>query len=266
MLSFLAPRSLAELAAMLTPDRPSWLIAGGTDRLIGPASLPAAGVILDLSRLAGLDQIETSGDRLGLGAGVTVARLASDERIARLAPVLTRAARVFGSTQIRNRATIGGNVANNSPAADLTPALLAADAVVRLWRGGGERSLPLESLLSRNPVLEPGEIILGFDLPPCALGGFVKLGQRQEPAISRLTLAAAGPAGALRLYAGAVGPVPRRLSEAEALLNAGDPGCAAAVSRALVAANPGRASTRYKALAARGLAADLLSQLTGAAP
>lgn len=263
MLSFLAPRSLTELAAMLTPDRPSWLIAGGTDRLIAPASLPAEGVILDLSRLAGLDQIGTAGDRLVLGAGVTVARLASDDRVARLAPVLARAARVFGSPQIRNRATIGGNVANNSPAADLTPALLAAGAMVRLWRGGDERALPLESLLSRT--LDPGEIILGFDLPIGEQGGFVKLGQRQEPAISRLTLAAAGPAGAMRLYAGAVSPVPRRLAGVEALLNAGDPGFAEAVSRELAAANPGRASTRYKALAARGLAADLLSQLSGAA-
>lgn len=264
MLNFLAPRSLSELAAVLTADSAPWLIAGGTDRLIAPAALPSDGLILDLSRLAGLDRIETKGDRLMLGAGVTLARLASDEQVARFAPVLARAARVFGSTQIRNRATIGGNVANNSPAADLTPALLAADAVVRLWRGGGEYALPLENLLSRS--LDPGEIILGFDLPFAPLGSFVKLGQRQEPAISRLTLAAAGSAGALRLYAGAVGPVPRRLTGAEALLNVGDPGFAEAVSDALAAANPGRASTRYKALAARGLAADLLTQLSGAAP
>lgn len=265
MLSFLAPRSMAELAAALVPDRACWLIAGGTDRLIAPVALPAEGAIVDLSRLADLDRIEVEERRLRLGAGVRAARLATDDRVARFAPVLTRAARVFGSTQIRNRATIGGNVANGSAAADLTPALLAADAVVRVWSAGLERSLPLATLLGRSPALHRGEIILGFDLPlveGLIHGGFVKLGQRLEPAISRLTLAAAGALGALRLYAGAVGPVPRRLAAAEALLNAGDPRFAEALSAELSAANPGRDSTRYKALAARGLAADLLAQVS----
>jgi len=265
MLSVLSPRDLTELAAVLAPDRAAWLIAGGTDRLIAPAALPQTGVIVDLTRLAGFDHMETAAAKLILGAGVTVARLATDDRIARFAPVLAQAARVFGSPQIRNRATLGGNVANGSAAADLTPALLAAGAVVRLWRGGQEHALPLGELLARRPALAMGEVILGFDLPIAdapALGGFVKLGPRQEPAISRLTLAAAGTAGALRLYAGAVGPVPLHLAAAEALLNKGEPGFAEAVAQALAAANPGRASTRYKALAARGLAADLLAQLS----
>jgi len=265
MLSFVAPQSLGELAAVLTAESGCWMISGGTDRLIAPAALPRSGVILDLSRLAGLDRIALAEGRLALGAGVTVARLAGDALVARHAPVLRQAARVFGSVQIRNRATIGGNVANGSAAADLTPALMAAGAEVRLWRAGNEQALPLAGLLSRSPVLEPGEVILGFDLPLSEgppLGGFAKLGQRREPAISRLTLAAAGEAGALRLFAGAIGPVPRRLTEAERLLNAGDPGFAEAVCRAVLAANPGRASARHKALAARGLALDLIAQTT----
>ncbi|WP_413873355.1 FAD binding domain-containing protein [Albidovulum sp.] len=268
-LGFAAPQTLGELATLLAPGAGPWLIAGGTDRLIAPATPPESGLVVDLTRLEGIAEIAEADGRLILGAGVTVARLTRDRRVARLAPVLCQAAEVFGSVQIRNRATIGGNVAHGSPAADLVPALLAAGATVRLWRLGATESLPLEVMLARQPVLGPREVILGFDLPagdPAPRGAFVKLGPRQEPAISRLTLAAAGPAGQMRLYAGAIGAIPLRLTAAEAVLNAGSAGFAAAVAEAVAAANPGRASTAYKARAVRGLAEDLLERLDGARP
>lgn len=268
-LAFAAPQTLDELATLLAPGAGRWLIAGGTDRLIAPARLPESGVVVDLTRLEGIAGIALADGRLAIGAGVTVARLAQDSRVARLAPVLAQAAEVFGSVQIRNRATIGGNVAHGSPAADLVPALLAAGAAVRLWRPGATESLPLQAMLARQPALRPREVILGFDLPagdPAPQGAFVKLGPRQEPAISRLTVAAAGPAGQMRLYAGAIGPVPLHLAAAEAVLNAGRAGFAAAVAGAVAAANPGRASTAYKARAVRGLAEDLLERLDGARP
>ncbi|KAB2885728.1 MAG: FAD-binding protein, partial [Albidovulum sp.] len=82
MLSFVAPQSLGELAAVLTAGSGCWMISGGTDRLIAPAALPRSGVILDLSRLAGLDRIALAEGRLALGAGVTVARLANDALVA----------------------------------------------------------------------------------------------------------------------------------------------------------------------------------------
>lgn len=268
-LAFAAPDTLGDLAALLARGAEPWLIAGGTDRLIAPARLPERGVVVDLTRLAGFAEITEADGRLFLGAGVTVARLERDAAVARLAPVLGQAAEVFGSVQIRNRATIGGNVAHGSAAADLVPALLAAGAAVRLWRPDGAESLPLEAMLARRPALGRREVILGFDLPaegPAARGAFVKLGPRQEPAISRLTLAAAGPAGRMRLYAGAIGAVPLRLTAAEAILNAGGEGFSAAVAGAVAAANPGRASTRYKARAVLGLALDLLERLEGARP
>ena len=268
-LAFAAPQTLDELATLLAPGAGPWLIAGGTDRLIAPAPLPETGVVVDLTHLEGIAGIAEADGRLVLGAGVAVARLARDVAVARLAPVLAQAAEVFGSVQIRNRATIGGNVAHGSPAADLVPALLAAGAAVRLWRPAATETLPLPAMLARRPLLGPQEVILGFDLPaegPVPRGAFVKLGPRQEPAISRLTLAAAGPAGRMRLYAGAIGAVPLRLTAAEAVLNAGGAGFAAAVAEAVAAANPGRASTAYKARAVRGLAEDLLERLGGARP
>lgn len=263
-LGFTAPATLADLARVMSGPETPWLIAGGTDRLIAPAALPAQGVIVDLSRLAVLTDITHRHDSLILGAGVTVARLASEALVRQLAPVLAQAAAVFGSPQIRNRATIGGNVAHGSAAADLIPALLAAGAMLRLWSPQGEETLPLAALLARRPRLAPQEVILCFEILAAPLGAFVKLGPRQEPVISRLTLAAAGQAGALRLYAGAIGPLPLHLTKAEAILNAAAPGFSEAVGDAVAAANPGRASTAWKARAVRGLAEDLLERLKGA--
>jgi len=267
-LSFAAPTSLKDLDRLLAGPDPCWLIAGGTDRLIAPGRAPDSGVIVDLTRIAVLGRITHSPGVLHLGAGVTVARLAADPVVLRWAPVLAQAADVFGSVQIRNRATLGGNVANCAAAADLMPALLAADARVHLRHAGTPLVLPLADLLARGTALRKAEVITGFDLPlpqTPAQGAFVKLGPRQEPAISRLTLAAAGPAGAMRLFAGAIGPVPRRMPASEACLNAGGTCLADALADEVRAANPGRASTDWKARAARALAQDLLALLDGAA-
>lgn len=264
-LTFATPASLEDLALILGQDAAAWLIAGGTDRLIAPARLPESGRIVDLGHLPDFRRIAAADGALRLGAGVTVATLAGDPAIARLAPVLAQAAEQFGSVQIRNRATIGGNVAHGSAAADLVPALMAAGAMVRLWRPVGEEVLPMADLLGRKPRLAPDEVILRFDLPTTGAqpprGAFVKLGPRQEPVISRLTLAAAGPAGRMRLFAGAIGQVPLRLAQAEAILNAGGPGFAETVAQSVAEANPGRASTAYKARAVMGLAEDLLERL-----
>ena len=266
-LRFAAPATLDALAALLADTPAPWLIAGGTDRLIAPAALPDSGMIVDLGRLAEMQGISAGAGRLHIGAATTVAELARDARVARLAPVLTQAAAAFGSVQIRNRATIGGNVAHGAAAADLLPALMATGAGLRLWRPGGGASLALSAFLARRPRLAGDEIILGLDIAagPAPRGAFVKLGSRQEPVIARLTLAAAGTPGQMRLYAGALGPQPLHLAEAEALLNAGDPGFARAVARAVSAANPGRASTAWKARAVEGLAFDLLDRLETAA-
>ncbi|MCL4186822.1 MAG: FAD binding domain-containing protein [Rhodobacteraceae bacterium] len=264
-----APEGRDELDALLAADPAPTLIAGGTDLLIAPARLPAAGTLVDLGRLAALRAIGRRDGALLLGAGVTVARLARDPLVARLAPVLALAAADFGSVQIRNRATIGGNIANAAPAADLAPALVAAAALALLWPPGapGEVAVPVADLLARRPVLAPGEVIAAFLVPASGRtprAAFAKLGRRQEPAIARLTLAASGPPGAMALVAGALGPGPRRLPAAERILNDGGPGLAEALAAEVLAAIPGRASAAYKARAVRGLGEDLASRLAAA--
>jgi len=267
ILALVSPSARRDLEVVLGADPAPVLIAGGTDLLIAPARLPAAGIIVDLSRLAELSVIDEREGGLFVGAAVTVARLAREPLVHRLAPVLALAADDFGSVQIRNRATIGGNIANAAAAADLAPALVAAGAEAVLWTaaggGGAEERLAVAALLARRPVPGRGRAIAGFLLPRVAAprAAFVKLGRRQEPAIARLTLAATGPAGALALVAGAIGPAPQRLAAAEAALNAGGAGLLAALAAAVGEAIPGRASAAYKARAIRGLGADLLERL-----
>lgn len=263
-MSFAAPTSLGELAACLGQREGAILIAGGTDLLIASGDLPADALIVDLGRLPELFRLERVGDVLVVGAGVTVATLARNPLVRRHAPALADAADQFGSVQIRNRATIGGNVATGSAAADLTPALVAMAATADLISPSAAMSVMVEAALATRPVVMPGAAIAAFRIPVLAEGGvgaFVKLGQRQEPTISRLTLAASGPRGHFALVAGALGAAPRRLGRAEDALNAGGAGFAEALALEVAAAIPGRASLPYKARAIRALGLDLLVRL-----
>lgn len=263
-MSYVSPASPGELTTCLGQPGRAILIAGGTDLLIGSRGLPVDASIVDLGRLAGMRNLERIGGALVVGAGVTVARLARDPLVRRHAPALADAADQFGSVQIRNRATIGGNVANGSAAADLTPALVAMAATADLMSGEGVRPVMVEALLTARPVVPPGTVITAFRIPVLAeggLGAFVKLGRRQEPTISRLTLAASGPRGQVTLVAGALGLAPLRLGSAGAALNAGGEGFAEALALDVAAAIPGRASLPYKARAVRALGLDLLLRL-----
>lgn len=265
MREVLSPRSLPELTAYLGTAAAACLIAGGTDLLIAPGHLPAAGPIVDLGHLPELRRLDREADALIVGAGVAVARLASDPLVRRLAPALADAADQFGSVQIRNRATIGGNVANASPAADLAPALVAMMAEADLLGAGGTQRLSVEAMLARQPPVPGGTLIVAFRLPLEPDGGrgaCVKLGRRQEPTISRITLAAAGaPGRTYRLVAGSIGPRPRRLPAAEAALNSGGDGFAEALADEVAAAIAGRSSATYKARAIRALGLDLMARL-----
>ncbi len=256
---FSAPTTLDALTDCLRAPG-ALLIAGGTDQLIGGGQIAPDARVVDLGRLAGMRRLERVGDMLIVGAGVTVARLASDPMVRECSPALADAADQFGATQIRNRATIGGNVANASAAADLTPALVAMAAAVEFVSRDGVRAITVAEALAARPVVPAGSAILAFRIPAAGQGAFVKLGHRQEPTISKLTLAASGRTGALVLVAGAIGPVPLRLHQAEAALNGGGD-FIGALAAEVAAAIPGRASVGYKMRAVQGLGLDLLARL-----
>ena len=205
------------------------VIAGGTDlilRMRDKVLSPA--VLIDLRRI-GMDGITLAADEMRLGAFVTLSQILDNADIARLYPALREACREFAGPPIRNRGTVGGNVVNASPAADLPPPLMAYDASIVLTSSAGDRVLPLEEFFTGpgQTLMEPDEILTGFRLPLMPRGTaatFIKLGQRRSMALSlvnlttRLTLDGTGAVIDARIVLGAVAPTPIRALAAEDML------------------------------------------------
>jgi carbon-monoxide dehydrogenase medium subunit len=176
-----------------------------------------------------MDTIEFSDAGLKLGAYVSVSRVLEDGEIKKNYPALCAACREFAGPPIRNRATLGGNIINASPAADLLPPLIAYDADVVLSSTGGERVLPLADFFvgPGHSVIEPDEVLTRINLPPLpqrSAAKFIKLGQRRSMAISlvnlttRLSVDHAGAVREARIVLGSVAPVPMRAVKTEEFL------------------------------------------------
>lgn len=211
------PTRLADALAILAERGPdSRPLAGGTDliiRLRDGTVRPS--IVVDVKRIAELDaSIVEDGDRLVIGARTTMTDLIADARIRSRFAALAEAAAVVGSVQIRNRATLAGNLCNASPAADTAPALLVYDATVVAEGAGGPRRIPIDSFFVRSGVttLEPGELVTAIELPlPRRRNGsvHVRRTRRRGHDLASVTLACAiGPDGVTRLAYGSVGPRP----------------------------------------------------------
>jgi CO/xanthine dehydrogenase FAD-binding subunit len=232
---FLRPESLNQALEALAPGRAK-VLAGGTDLMVALRAARLEGgelpeVLLDVSRLAELQRCELGGGSPYLGAGLSFRRLESDPAVLARIPVLAQAAATVGSVQVRQSATIGGNVANASPAADGLTALMALGAQAEIVSDQGARRCPLGELITApyQTALASHELILGFVLaPPPEPAGqvFLKVGRRGEVAVARLNLAVcldremAGP----RVVLGSCFPTPRRLTGVEELLAGATPG------------------------------------------
>lgn len=213
------PGSLADAIARLAADDGDGgprVLAGGTDliiRLRDGTVQPR--VVVDIKRVAELsDGIAESGDRLVIGARTTMTTLMADERIRGDHRALAEAAAVVGSVQIRNRATLAGNICNASPAADTAPALLVDEAVVIAVGPAGERRIPIDGFFVRSGVttLVAGELVTAIELPrPAGPRGTVHLRRtrRRGHDLASVTLACAvAPDGVTRIAYGSVGPRP----------------------------------------------------------
>lgn len=178
---------------------------------------------LDIWALDELRTIAVHGDTLSIGALATyTAVIRSGEVRARL-PMLVDAAKLVGGPQIQNRGTIGGNLANASPAGDTLPVLMAADAVVVLRSADGERRVPMTELYTgyRATVIRSSELIHSVEIPPVeGTQWFRKVGTRAAQAISKIMVAGVrGPQP--RLAFGSVGPTVVRALAVERVLGAG---------------------------------------------
>ncbi len=270
------PSDLAALARLMAGPLPVRFIAGGTDLLLPGRPLQRQGLLVDVSAINGLAGIKAGGGDIEIGGATTVAALAAHAGLAKRFPALGQAAAECGSVQIRNRATLGGNVANAAPAADLVPVLALAEARLRLMMpGGASAEIPLGDFRPEAGGLVVKAVLPGARLLPRS--AFAKLGPRRDLTISRLNMAAMGEFsngrfGALRLVAGSLGPRPIRLGRAGAALAGRRLTSAAlrdfmqALSEEVDAAIPGRASRNWKRQAIRGLGLDLIARLCGLSP
>lgn len=228
---YTAPASLAE-ALRMKKERgaDARVIAGGTDLILRMRDeVLSPSMLIDLRRIS-LDSVEHSGGEMRLGAFVSLSQLLESDDTERLFPALPAACREFAGPPIRNRATLGGNIVNASPAADLVPPLIAYDASIVLSSADGDRVLPLVEFFvgPGQSVIERDEILTEIRLPampPLSAAKFIKLGQRRSMAISqvnlttRLSFDASNVVSEARIVLGAVAPVPMRAVAAEQLIS-----------------------------------------------
>jgi carbon-monoxide dehydrogenase medium subunit len=242
------PTSLADAAALAARfGTDGAFLAGGTDLLV---QLQRGRVsprhLIALHRVPGLGDIHVNG-AIALGACVTQRAIERTPTFSGSLRALIEGAEVIGGHQVRNVATVGGNLANASPAADLTPCLLALDARVTLLSGAGDRELPVERFLvgPNATVRRPDELLTRVRvprLPPHSATAFLKAGRRKAMEISlvcvavRLTLDANRERCLeARIALGAVAPTTVRAHAAERVLE-GQPATGEAFRRAAEAA------------------------------
>jgi carbon-monoxide dehydrogenase small subunit/xanthine dehydrogenase small subunit len=219
------PKSLAD-ALRLLADPGAVPVAGCTDLMVvDTATRRVHETVVDLFGVPDLAGIRRVNGGLDIGAACTFREIGRDPEVRVIAPSLADAARTIGAWQIQNRATIGGNLANASPAGDSLPVLLALDAGIVLSGPDGERIVPSERFHTgyRETALAEGELIVRVKIPEAAGAKsqrFWKVGTREAQAISKVVVAfaAARRDGGLvnvRLAAGSVAPTPVRLRATE---------------------------------------------------
>jgi len=223
-LALLRPRTLDEALRLLRDDGPLVPLAGCTDLYVGLhfGTVPERR-FLDLSGLRALRGLRLRRDTLVIGALTTYTELIRSPLVRRRLPMLAEASRWVGSAQIQNRGTLGGNVANASPAGDALPVLSVAGAVIVLRSVRGERRVPFGSFYTgyRQTAMRPDELIVAVEVPPVEdRQWFRKVGTRAAQAISKVVMAGVrAPHPAIAL--GSVAPTVVRVPRTEAVLAGG---------------------------------------------
>jgi carbon-monoxide dehydrogenase medium subunit len=247
------PTSVAEAVQNLTSAQgPALPIAGGTDLMLDlrQGNHPPVHTLIDLTFIPEMTVLELRGDSLYIGAAVPVSRVARDPLVAAHAQALTEAANLIAGPQVRNTATLGGNVAHALPAADGTIALTALDAVAEVAGRVAERIeirlVPFTSLFlgpGKSAIDKSKEIIVGFHLPisnyqsPITSSCFKRIMRPQGVALPILNCAVwlareRYKIKDIHIAVGPGGPVPFRATDAESTLR-GQPLTDEAFSRAL---------------------------------
>jgi CO/xanthine dehydrogenase FAD-binding subunit len=258
------------------------VIAGGTDLI---PLLRNEGIypkyVLNILEIESLRGITEEGNEIRIGPTTTFTEMIESEILNRTLPLLVQAAACVGGPQIRNRGTIGGNIATASPAADVLPAVLALGGVLEIRsRQSASRLLPLAEAID-GPYsirLRPDEIIAGIrieGLAPGTRSGFEKLGRRKAMARARMNMSILvhtdkkGTVSELRIVPGAVMPVARRMEETEGILLGKKPdssiidAAAEALAEEILGLTSVRWSTEYKMPVVKNIFKRVLGRLLG---
>jgi carbon-monoxide dehydrogenase medium subunit len=224
------PASLQEASRLLKEKGPGGrFLAGGTDLVI---AMKEKGLVpkyvVDLKRIPGLTGIrENSDGTITIGALTTMREIETSPLLKKKYPFLAQSAAEVGSIQIRNRATIGGNMANATPSADVAPSLIALNAIAKIVGANGERTVSLEDFF-RGPgqsVMTADEILTEITIPKAAarlVGEYMKFSPREMMDLAYVGVAVAYGLGdqrrceSVRIVLGAVAPTPIRARRAEA--------------------------------------------------
>jgi len=222
---FHTPSTLIEALTWLSADAGLSPLAGGTNMVVDmrcARHFPQG--VVNINHLADLKGIHQEDNYFVLGSTITITELLQDGLVKQYAPALQQAAAVFANPLIRNRATLGGNLVDASPAADMAPPLLILNADVELLSQSGSRLIPLKEFFIgvRKTILQPGELL--FSVRFLILKGasaFQKIGLRKADAISIVSAAVYLECNSknicqeLRIALGSVAPRPFRAEEAE---------------------------------------------------
>jgi CO/xanthine dehydrogenase FAD-binding subunit len=283
----IAPRNLQAVVQLLADEPGNWLpIAGGTDVMVQyAAGKLSARKLVSIWNLPELRSIEISPDEITIGAACTYTQLREHKIIASEFPMLASAARWTGGIANQNRGTLGGNIANASPAADSLPALLAYQAELILVSIRGERRVPYVGFHTayKKMNLAPDELIRAICLRrqfSTYLHYSRKVGARNAQAISKVSVAALGSLREptignpdaheivdIRIAVGSVAPVPLRLTELERsitgkLIDADLIQSARKTAAAVIQPiDDIRSTARYRAAVTANLVAEFLQQL-----
>lgn len=216
--AFHAPDSVERLVSLLAADPSARPLGGGTDLIVQMRSgRIVPGAVIDLKRVAGLSGVRREGEGFVIGAATPCTALKEHAALRAAWPGVVEAANLIGSVQVRNRATMAGNLCNASPAADSVPALVAAGATCIVAGPAGTREAPVEAIpvAPGRTSLAPGEVVIEIRLPARAGRGadaYLRAIPRTEMDIAvagagaHVTFAEDGTCASARIALGAVAP------------------------------------------------------------
>ncbi|MFL5367741.1 MAG: FAD binding domain-containing protein [Myxococcales bacterium] len=267
-----APTTLAEAVGLLSKHRDTAKVLSGGQSLLPllKLRLGVAEHLVDIGRIPGLEYVEEKDGVLRIGGCTREATLERSELVARRYPILLDTTKVIADPLVRNRATLGGNLAHGDPANDHPATMLALGAKVVAVGPNGERVIPVDAFFQSlfTTALDPDEILTEVRIPapaPRSGGAYVKLERKvgdfaTAAAAAQVTLAASGAVEEVGIALTNVGPTPIRATAAEAHLRGKQPDAAVIAEAARLAgqaASPKadrRGSVEYKREMARVMA------------